>query len=247
MSWTDRVVLRLDLSNEVRDVVVAVKKGNTTLTRTSSIWELGLADISIKKGVISISQSDITDLRFNSAICGRAYNELLTVNTTSIFNQMQAIVSEQESKWQTQTARQEQDWQKQTNKQESDWQSQTNKQEQDWKKLFEEMRVLYIGLETQSFALVNNNFDDWSVRRGCNKTTVFNADGSITEAITVVATSFVMARKSTAFNADGSITETITFHPFETKEGNNEILTTNFEITRRTVFNADGSIKEEIR
>lgn len=93
---TDRVVLRLDLSNEIRDVIIAVKKGDISLTRTSSIWELGLADIRISKGVSSISQSAITDLRFNPAINGKSYNELLRVDTTGIFNQMQAITAEQE-------------------------------------------------------------------------------------------------------------------------------------------------------
>ena len=202
----DRVVLRLDLTNEVRDVVITVKKGGANppaLTRTSSVWELGLADINIRKGTASILQSDITDLRYNSNICGRAYNELLKVDTTGIFDQMRTII--------------------------------------------DEMRMMYTGLETQSFALFNNNFDDWSVKRGCDKTTIFNKDGSITETITVVAIPLDMARKTTVFNGDGSILETIRFYSSKTQEGNHEIITTNIEMSRRTIFNANGSIKEEIR
>ncbi len=114
---TDRVVLRLDLSNEVRDVVIDIKKGDTSLTRTSGIWELGLADILVKKGVTSLSRSVITDLRFDTNICGKAYNELLKVDTTSIFNQIQSITAEQGDKWQKQTNDQQTAWQQVTQEQ----------------------------------------------------------------------------------------------------------------------------------
>jgi len=244
---TDRVILRLDLNTEVRDVVIDVKTGDTSLIRTSSIWELGLADISVRRGATSILPSDITDLRFNSDICGRAFNELLHVDTTGIFDQIQSIISNQEAEWVDQTETQQATWQNQTTQQASAWQNQTETQEADFRALYEEMRTTYEALETQSFNLINNNFDDWSVKRGCNKLTTFNADGSITEAITVEAISFLLANRLTTFNTDGSITETVTFNPWTTDEGGNTIDTTAFTINKVTTFNANGTISEVIR
>jgi hypothetical protein len=158
-----------------------------------------------------------------------------------------SIQDTQEQTWIAQTARQQTSWQTQTARQETDWQTQTETQETDFRRMYEDMIELYKMLETGSFTLINNNFDDWSVRRGCDKVTVFNADGSIAESITVVAISFLLAEKTTVFEPDGSITETVTFNPWTVTEGNNTVLTTAFTISKRTVFNEDGSIKEEVR
>ena len=59
---------------------------------------------------------------------------------------------------------------------------------------------------------------------GIDKTTTFNADGSITS-------STQMCTENTVFNADGSITETKTYTDGTVK-------------TKTTIFNADGSISE---
>lgn len=71
----DRVVVRWDLPQ--RDVYIAVLKGTpsakpaaTAITRNTEIWELALADIYIGKGVTRIQTANITDQRFNSAVCG---------------------------------------------------------------------------------------------------------------------------------------------------------------------------------
>lgn len=71
----DRVVVRWDLPQ--RDVYLAVLKGvpsarptATAVTRTTEIWELAIADIYVGKGVTSIRTANITDQRFNSAVCG---------------------------------------------------------------------------------------------------------------------------------------------------------------------------------
>jgi hypothetical protein len=56
---------------------IAVLKGTpsakptaTAVTRTTEIWELALADIYVGKGVTRIQTQNITDQRFNSAVCG---------------------------------------------------------------------------------------------------------------------------------------------------------------------------------
>lgn len=71
----DRVVIRWDLTR--RDIYLTVLKGAPSarpaaaaLTRNTEIWELALADVFIAKGVTRIQAKDITDQRFNSALCG---------------------------------------------------------------------------------------------------------------------------------------------------------------------------------
>lgn len=87
----DRVVLRLDFLN--REIKTIIKKGTFAsnpvapeLQRDSDVYELGVADIHIGKGAISITQSNITDLRMNTNLCGLV-NSLIQADTTAIFNQ----------------------------------------------------------------------------------------------------------------------------------------------------------------
>lgn len=78
-SRIDRVVLRLDTSTAVRSVSLAVKTGTAAaspvapaLTRSGDVYELALADIRVGAGVLSISNSNITDLRADGNVCGWA-------------------------------------------------------------------------------------------------------------------------------------------------------------------------------
>ena len=71
----DRVVVRWDAPQ--RDVYIAILKGipsakpvAAAVTRNTEIWELALADIYVGKGVTRIQTANITDQRFNSAVCG---------------------------------------------------------------------------------------------------------------------------------------------------------------------------------
>ena len=71
----DRVIIRWDLTQ--RDMYLTVLKGAPSakpaaaaLTRNTEIWELAIADIYVGKGVTKIQTKDITDQRFNSALCG---------------------------------------------------------------------------------------------------------------------------------------------------------------------------------
>ena len=75
----DRVVLRLDTSTAVRSVALAVKTGTAAaspvapaLTRSGNIYELALADIYVGAGVLSITNSNITDKRPDGNVCGWA-------------------------------------------------------------------------------------------------------------------------------------------------------------------------------
>jgi len=80
----DRVVLRWD--NVGRSVNLAIKTGvplgvpvPPDLTRTADVWELGLADILVARGAVSIGAEAVTDTRLNTAMCGLVNSLVLAV------------------------------------------------------------------------------------------------------------------------------------------------------------------------
>lgn len=81
---TDFVVLRCDFVNRL--IEVAIKKGPTTLTRNSNVWELKLAEIAVPRMVSAISQANITDTRVSSE-CGIVTGAVKTVDTSTLYNQ----------------------------------------------------------------------------------------------------------------------------------------------------------------
>jgi len=94
LSRVDRIALRFDV--EKRNIEAIVKKGDFNanpepplIQRDSDIYELGLADIKVNQGAISITQEDITDLRLNKSLCGVVHGLIEQVDTTDIFNQFQ--------------------------------------------------------------------------------------------------------------------------------------------------------------
>lgn len=80
----DLLVLRWDLLE--RKIYPIVKKDTLILTRNEEIWELGIAEIAIKKGTASITQADIKDIRQDSEKCGWV-DSLIRVDSTTLFNQ----------------------------------------------------------------------------------------------------------------------------------------------------------------
>lgn len=90
----DRVVVQLDLAN--RHIITMIKKGSPssrpsapTLQRDSNIYELALADISVKAGAIKINQSDITDCRYDNKLCGIVSGVVDQIDTTNLFAQFE--------------------------------------------------------------------------------------------------------------------------------------------------------------
>jgi len=89
----DRIVTRLDRIN--RKISIEVKKGAygtasysaPDLQRDDDIWELGLADVLVKKGTTQIVQANITDLRSIQEYCGYVYNPMQNIDTTDLFAQ----------------------------------------------------------------------------------------------------------------------------------------------------------------
>ncbi len=100
----DTVVLRYDTVN--REIKAAVKKGlfasspvALALQRDADAYELGIADIAINAGAVSISQANITDLRLNNELCGIVHGTVEQVDTTTLFNQYQTWLTEKKSQY----------------------------------------------------------------------------------------------------------------------------------------------------
>lgn len=90
-SRKDRVVLRLD--HEKREIKAYVKKGTPSsspvapaLQRDADAYELAVAEVHVRNGVVVITQEAVTDVRLNKDLCG-VVNSLLQADTTAIFNQ----------------------------------------------------------------------------------------------------------------------------------------------------------------
>ncbi len=88
----DRVVVRLN--KVTRDIKTVVKKGTfastpvaTGVLANADIHELGIAEIKVDKGTVSIVQSNITDTRLKLDVCGIT-NSLITVDVEMITNQI---------------------------------------------------------------------------------------------------------------------------------------------------------------
>lgn len=91
----DRIVMRLDNTNRL--MTIAVKQGTAAstptvpaLTRTSNVWELSLARVYVAAGTTVINQSDITDERGNTTLCGYVTGLINQIDTTNLFAQYNA-------------------------------------------------------------------------------------------------------------------------------------------------------------
>lgn len=93
------IVLRKNLTT--RDVtLIAVDGANASSptkpapTRNTTTYDLILAYVYVKAGATSISQSNITDTRANTSLCGFVTGLIEQVDTTSLFTQYQTAYSE---------------------------------------------------------------------------------------------------------------------------------------------------------
>ena len=96
LSRIDNIVIRLDLVN--RMITAQVIKGEFSnepiepdLVRTSTIYDLRIAKVSIPAGTTTITQDLITDTRFLSNDCGNVVSTVNTPDTEDIFIQYQKV------------------------------------------------------------------------------------------------------------------------------------------------------------
>lgn len=92
----DRVVARLNLNQEYRNIDLYILKGDATsnpappaLTRNNIIYEMCLAELYVPANVTTITGERITDTRLNSEICGSAYCLVGEVDTTAIYDKLE--------------------------------------------------------------------------------------------------------------------------------------------------------------
>lgn len=92
----DTVVLRWNDNDSERICDLYIVEGipaasplRPELTRTESIWELGLADLFVNKNASAISNQRITDTRYETARCG-IISAISEFDTTTLYQQVQA-------------------------------------------------------------------------------------------------------------------------------------------------------------
>lgn len=102
MDRIDTVVARLDLTLAVRSIDLYILKGLASenpqapaLTRDSTTWELGLANLFVAKNTATISQQRITDTRLDTSRCGQVMTPLQTPDWAPYFAQLQAVIAAQ--------------------------------------------------------------------------------------------------------------------------------------------------------
>ena len=88
----DRIVARYDVV--AREIRLEIKQGAfasspvaPSLQRDADAYELGLADIYVAAGAVSISQANITDLRLNNDLCGIVHGTIEQIDVTTLYNQ----------------------------------------------------------------------------------------------------------------------------------------------------------------
>ena len=102
LNRVDRIVVRWDLTNrlistQVKSSAFSASPSAPALERDADIYELALADVYVAAGTTEITQSNITDQRLNSDICGVAAGVIEQIDTTAFNAQLQAWFSEYQS------------------------------------------------------------------------------------------------------------------------------------------------------
>lgn len=94
----DRIVIRLDMTT--RSIYPVVIMGNEAETpsppdiiRKASVYDLCTAEITVGANVTEIRQSDIKDMRFDTAVCGIVAGLLTQIDTDDYISQMTAAIT----------------------------------------------------------------------------------------------------------------------------------------------------------
>lgn len=95
----DTVVARLDLSLEHRSIDLYYVKGTATaepqapaLTRNTTVWELGTANIRVESGTDTVTDEIIADTRLDTERCGPVAQTIGELDTEPYFRQLEAAI-----------------------------------------------------------------------------------------------------------------------------------------------------------
>ena len=246
----DALVLEVDARDESRINSIKWVKGlpnpipeKPTLIHEEYLNQYPLAYITVVRGTTIINQADIE-------------NMVGTEEVPYVTAPLETIdASELLAKWDNEWSILLTEMKFQKEQQASDFLIfQENMQE-----TYDSIKQLYQALETQSFTLINHNFDDWSSKLGCDYKHEFvkNGLGKITEvksAIIVSALNFLLATRTVINTYEAGrligVLTTVTFNPFEIQDGANTIKTlgvTMSNMVDMTHYKTDGYIMEVIR
>ena len=89
----DNVVIRVDLTNRIISAQIikgtfSDKPSAPSLVRSSTVYDIKLAEVYIDNGITSITQSAIKDTRFDKNVCGNVVSTVETIDTTDVYNQL---------------------------------------------------------------------------------------------------------------------------------------------------------------
>lgn len=95
----DVVALQFDVYKNATNIVVkkgtpAVSPAIPTRTTTETVYELYLCSVLRRPAALSVSASDVTDLRMNPEYCGLMANSVTSVDTTAISRQVSALIDD---------------------------------------------------------------------------------------------------------------------------------------------------------
>ncbi|MDO5061852.1 MAG: hypothetical protein Q4D77_01640 [Peptostreptococcaceae bacterium] len=193
---TDLIVLRADFTQN-RRLSVEIKKNTTTLRRDADVWELQLAKITIPPRATQIRQQDITDTRLNTAVCGIVSHQVTKIDTSTLFNQVQAYLDQKKI-----------DWNQQQTNQQSEWQSQMQTQQQEFEQQKQLINAWYEGIQADIATLKTFVFDNWLDLPGAKYTSTKSSSGVWTTTI-VVAGKKVAEKIEQPKNSQGKFVTTI--------------------------------------
>ena len=219
----DTVVLEINASEEVRANSIKVIKGTPasnpvapTLIDTELVHQYPLADIYVGANVTEIIPANITN-RVGTEACPLSTGILETLDSAPLLAQWNSAFTVHSQAWVNQMAQQQNDF------------NGRQMTIQAWYDLVRDDITLL-----QTF-----NFDNIAELPGCTRSTVFQANGNITETIFTTVGLTTIATRTTVFNPDQTITVSVIVY-----DTDGVTVIKNSVIT--TIFNANGSITEVV-
>ena len=226
----DLVVLRLDLTDPVRGVMVDVKTGTRELTRTTDIMEFGLADIEVRANTSTITAANIRDLRLDPNFCGLV-DYIYKLDTADFFRQIDGYIS---------------DFSEYITDQITLWEAIRNEQQRIWQENLDALHQQYLDRDAVWNAWFSNNmveiaktaqfdFDNLAALPGVEITTTFHPGGQIEEIMTVTGTGGrILATRNITFPAGNiaSVREVVFMEDGVTRIRDTEVITDNNLVTR---------------
>ncbi|MDE6181628.1 MAG: hypothetical protein K2F59_00295 [Eubacteriales bacterium] len=229
----DIVVLRLDLIN--RSINIFVKEGTPSaspslpsITRNSDIYELKLAEITIRAGVQAITQADIFDTRLNNSVCGIVTSVVESVDTEDLFEQYETYLNQKIEEWENRKNQQEIDFREQLNNQQEEFEIQHN-----------EIEAWYTSVKLDITKLQSFDFDNLAELKGTTKTTKILSNGGVEEKILMTNSSTNVAKRVTERLTNGDVRTVTTVY----ERNGIDIMKT---ATILIKVNTDGSVTEVV-